>query len=97
MFDYIYLQVLLLGQHHLSCFFLGDLLSKERPVVCYDGLDTCLVVQVLRESFTFFGSHQSCLVLKSLLAYEEILHIDRRIHSFYEMLNEWNVLSNVER
>ena len=43
---FIYLKVLLPGQLHLSCVFLGFPLSKLRPVVGYDGLDACLVMHV---------------------------------------------------
>jgi hypothetical protein len=55
MLDYIYLHVLFLGQHHLSCLFLPDLLPKVRPVECYNGLDACLIMHVLHASFTCFG------------------------------------------
>ena len=43
---FIYLKVLLPGQLHLSCVFLGFPLSKLRPVVGYDGLDAHLVMHV---------------------------------------------------
>ena len=55
MFEYIYLHELFLGQCHISCFFLRDLHCKVGPMVCYDGLDACLVMQLLHESFTCFG------------------------------------------
>ena len=71
---YIYLQVLVPGQRHGSCILFGNLLSKDGPVVSYDGLDACLVVHVHDEFFTASGSHHIRPVLISLLAYEEILH-----------------------
>ena len=43
---FIYLKILLLGQLHLSCVFLGFPLSKLRPVVGYDGLDAHLMMHV---------------------------------------------------
>ena len=43
---FIYLKVLLPGQLHLSCVFLGFPLSKLRPVVVYDGLDARLMMHV---------------------------------------------------
>ena len=48
---FIYLKVLLSGQLHLSCVFLGFPLSKLRPVVGYDGLDAHLVMHVGDEFF----------------------------------------------
>jgi hypothetical protein len=54
---FIYLNVLVLGQRHLSCVSLGELLSKDRPVVSYDGLEARLVMHVHDEFFTGFGSH----------------------------------------
>ena len=63
---FIYLKVLLPGQLHLSCIFLGFPLSKLRPVVGYDGLDACLVMHVGDEFFTGFGSHLLRPGLKSL-------------------------------
>ena len=43
---FIYLKVLLMGQLHLSCVFLGFPLSKLRLIVGYDGLDAHLVMHV---------------------------------------------------
>ena len=65
---FIYLKVLLPGQLHLSCVFLGFPLSKLRPVVGYDGLDAHLVMHIGDEFFTGFGSHLLRPSLKSLLA-----------------------------
>jgi hypothetical protein len=95
---YIYLQVLLLGHHDASCVSFGDLPSKEGRVISYDGLDARLVMHVLYEFFIDFGSHQSHHVLKSLLASEEILHIEA-MYPFIisRMSNECDVLSNVVR
>ena len=73
---FIYLKVLLLGQLHLSCVFLGFPLSKLRPIVGYDGLDARLMMHVGDEFFTGFGSHQICPGLRSLLASEISLHTD---------------------
>ena len=63
---FIYLKGLLLGQLHLSCVFLGFLLSKLRPIVGYDGLDAHLVMHVSDEFFIGFGSHLLRPGLKSL-------------------------------
>lgn len=71
---FIYLKVLVPGQRHVSCVFLGDLLSKLRPVVGYDGLDAHLVMHVGDEFFTGFGSHLVRPGLKSLIASEISLH-----------------------
>ena len=71
---FIYLKVLVPGQRHPSCFCLGDLLSKSRPVVGYDGLDAHLVKHVSDEFFTGFGSRLVCPGLKSLSASEVRLH-----------------------
>jgi len=71
---FIYLKVLLPGQLHLSCVFLGFPLSKLRPIVGYDGLDAHLVMHVGDEFFTGFGSHLLCPGLKSLLASVISLH-----------------------
>ena len=71
---FIYLKVLLPGQLHLSCVFLGFPLSKLRPVVGYDGLDAHLVMHVGDEFFIGFGSHQLLPGLKSLLASVISLH-----------------------
>jgi hypothetical protein len=98
MLDYIYLHVLFLGQRHISCLFLGDLFSIKHRFVCYNNLDARLVMQVLHESFTFFGSHHNHPVLKSRLASEEILHIDAMYPlNISRMSNECNALSNVVR
>ena len=71
---FIYLKVLLSGQLHLSCVFLGFPLSKLRPVVRYDGLDAHLAMHVGDEFFTGFDSHLLHPVLKSLLAFVISLH-----------------------
>ena len=95
---YIYLHVFLPGQPHVSCLSFVDLHSKVGSVVCYDGLDARLVMHVLHEFITGFVSHTSRLGLISLLASEEILHID----AMYPVIisrksNECDVLSNVVR
>ena len=71
---FIYLKVLLPGQLHLSCVFLGFPLSKLRPVVGYDGLDAHLVMHVGDEFFIGFGSHLLRPGLKSILASVISLH-----------------------
>ena len=70
---FIYLKVLLPGQLHLSCVFLGFPLSKLRPVG-YDGLDAHLMMHVGDEFFIAFGSHQLRPSLKSLLTSIISLH-----------------------
>ena len=81
---YIYLQVLVPGQRHGSCILFGDLLSKDGPVVSYDGLDARLVVHVHDEFFTASGSHRIRPVLISLLASEEILHTNTMYPSLFQ-------------
>jgi hypothetical protein len=78
-----YHQVLVLGQHHLSCLFFGDLGGIVRPVVIYDGLDARLVVQVRDTLLTGVGGHHIRPGLISLLASVEILHKDTIISSHY--------------
>jgi hypothetical protein len=73
---FVYLNVLVLGQCHVSCIFLADLLSKDRPVVSYDALDSRLVMHVDDDFSTAVGSHPIRPALKSLIASEEILHTD---------------------
>jgi hypothetical protein len=88
----------LFGQAHLSCLSFVDLQSKEVSVVCYDGLDARLVMHVLHEFLIGSLSHPSRLWLKSLLAYEEILHIDAMYAVIIlRMPNQCDVLSNVVR
>ena len=71
---FIYLKVLLPGELHLSCVFLGFPLSKLRSIVGYDGLDARLVMHVGDEFFTGFGSRLLRPGLKSLLASVISLH-----------------------
>jgi hypothetical protein len=91
-----YLNVLFPGQRHVSCLDFGDLRSKDRPVVSYDGLDGRLIMHVHDQFFTALGRHQIRPGLKPLLASEEILHIDA-MYPFIisRMSNECDVLSNV--
>jgi hypothetical protein len=93
---FIYLQVLFSGQPSVSCLSFVDLHSKDLCVVCYDGLDVCLVMHVLHEVRTCFLSHTIRPGLKSWLASEEILHIDAMYPVIISrMSNECDVLSNV--
>jgi hypothetical protein len=62
---FIYLQVLVPGQAHVSCFSFGGLHSKDLRIVCYDGLDACLIVHALDEFGTCSRSRIIRLVLKS--------------------------------
>ena len=81
----IYLQVMVLGQHHAPCIPFGDLHSKDDPVVSYDGLDARLVMHVHDEFFAAFGSHRILPSLMSVvLASKEILAYkhDVSIHYF---------------
>jgi hypothetical protein len=73
---FIYLHVLVPGRCHRSCLFLADLLSKDRLVVSYDGLEARLVMDVHDEFFTRFSSHRLRPGLKSLLTSKIILHTD---------------------
>ena len=94
----IYLQVLVLGQHHGSCIPFADLHSKDGPVVSYNGLDARLVMHVHDEFFAAFGSHRIRHGLMSVLASKKILHTNT-MYPFIisRMSNECDVLSNVVR
>jgi hypothetical protein len=94
----IYPQVWVLGQHHDSCVLFRDLLSKDDPMVSYDGLDVRLVVHVHDEFFIASGRHRIHPNLISLQASKEILHtnmMDALIIS--RMSNECNILRNIVR
>lgn len=81
----IYLQVLVPSQLHGSCVLFGDLLSKDAPMVFYDGLDARLIVHIYDEFFTTSGSQRICPALISLLTSVEILYIQTRcIHSLFQ-------------
>jgi hypothetical protein len=73
---FIYLHELVLGQHHVSCLFFLDILSKDRPVVSDDGLRACLVIDIHDELFAGFGKRHLRPDLKSLLAFVIKLHTD---------------------
>jgi hypothetical protein len=72
----MYRYELLLGQHHLSCFLLLDVLSKDRPVVSNDSLGAHLVMHVPGELFAGLLKHRLRPDLKSLLTFEIKLHAD---------------------
>jgi hypothetical protein len=73
---FIYLYVLVPGQHHASYFWLLKILSKDRLVVSDDGLDARLIMDVHDELFLGFGKHCLRPGLKFLLASVIKLHTD---------------------
>jgi hypothetical protein len=93
---YIYLQVLVPSQWHGFSVLFTHLLSKDRGVESYDGLDARLIVHVHNELLIAHGSHHIRPTLISIHASEEILHINMMYPYIISiMCNECDILNNI--